>query len=132
MNKVNLSRSDWTEIYNALESKKTSPAVGGDVKWIRQLESIQRRIGPDGTRALKCGVKNAGEQWYTVALALPRPSSKLERYAWSFRATAKRAVEIAKSDFIHQLEDPDVKPEDVVVVGLFAGKLNNSVLRLKL
>lgn len=43
-----LTPSDWTGIYYALEFKLTSPAVVGDARFTKQLETIMQTIGPDG------------------------------------------------------------------------------------
>jgi hypothetical protein len=48
-----LTRSDWVEIYYAVEFKLTSPAVVKDAAWIRHLKSILAKIGPDGRKAFE-------------------------------------------------------------------------------
>jgi hypothetical protein len=49
-----LTKSDWMEIYYAVKYKKeTSPATFGDSRWIKQLDSIMKKIGPDGENMTK-------------------------------------------------------------------------------
>jgi len=55
---VVLTRSDWTEIYYALEWKRDgSAAVKGDKRWTKQLNHILSVIGPDGDQAAERGVE---------------------------------------------------------------------------
>lgn len=63
---ISLTREDWCEIYNALETKllalrqgKYGPEdePGQDARWIAHLEAIKRKIGPDGDRAARKGVE---------------------------------------------------------------------------
>lgn len=51
-----LTKSDWTEVFYALYSKEQGATVDGDKRWIKQLQSIRRKIGVDGETAAKLGV----------------------------------------------------------------------------
>jgi hypothetical protein len=62
---IRLTREDWCEIYYALELKSRAvkqgafgaeEAPGQDGKWAAHLETIMRKIGPDGGKAAIQGV----------------------------------------------------------------------------
>jgi len=63
---ITLTREDWCEIYNALETKslalregKYSPEdrQGQDAEWIADIDALKRMIGPDGANAAHEGVE---------------------------------------------------------------------------
>jgi hypothetical protein len=65
---VSLTRSDWIEIYYALDTKATmikrgdygpQGHPGDDRRWVTHLRSIMRQIGRDGCVAAARGVKRA-------------------------------------------------------------------------
>jgi hypothetical protein len=65
---VKLTEAEGREIYYALESKVMQLRegrygeqfkVGEDARWMRHLNSIRRRIGIDGCRALAEGVRRS-------------------------------------------------------------------------
>src|SRR6202040_2364669 len=65
---ISLTREDWSEIFYALESKAlavrqgqygSEDASGADSKWITHLDELRRRIGPDGAKASREGVRPA-------------------------------------------------------------------------
>lgn len=127
MNKINLNRQDWIEIFYALESKISSGI--GDGPWRAHLEAIKKKIGPDGYRAFKLGVASKPDDWWTVALAWSEDLSgkQLHRYVESAGGGMSRAIDFAKSGFIRALEDASIRHDDIVVVGVFKGKPDNKL-----
>ncbi len=127
---TNLSKSDWAEVYNALLSKTTSPAVVGDKKWIAQLESIMRRIGPDGTRAFKKGVSPEPGHW-TVVLLLP--DTHTDNYGQDTAVyvikndSMVKAVELARFKLKRRLKDPDLDMDNIFVISVFSGEHKDKV-----
>ncbi len=62
---ISLTREDWSEIYNALETKslalrqgkyRPEDTPGQDAEWIAHLEAVKQTIGPDGATAVQRGV----------------------------------------------------------------------------
>jgi hypothetical protein len=69
MEPVQLTKEDWVEIYYSVESKAKRVLAGeyGDTtsskrKWVKHLESIMKKIGPDGEEAVKNGVESLGDE----------------------------------------------------------------------
>jgi hypothetical protein len=63
---ISLTRGDWSEIYYALELKSRAlkrgkygvqDYMGQDVDWVRHLDNIIEKIGPDGRLAARGGVE---------------------------------------------------------------------------
>ncbi len=127
---TNLSKSDWAEVYNALLSKTTSPAVDGDKEWVAQLESIMRRIGPDGERAFKNGVRQKRDKW-TIVLLLP--DTHTDSYGQDTAVYAikndsmVRAVELARFKLKQRLKDPDLNVDNIFVISVFSGEHEDKV-----
>lgn len=129
MSKINLKREDWAEIFFALESKAVAAVVANDRKHVEHLNNIIKKIGPDGARAFKRGVASKDDDWWTVALALDSEFADFERFVDSARGDMCRAVDAVRSAFIRRLEDPSIKPEEITIVGIFKGRLDNKLER---
>jgi len=65
---IGLTREDWCEIYNALETKSqalrrgrysSEDKPGQDAEWIAHLETLKKTIGPDGAAAANQGVERS-------------------------------------------------------------------------
>jgi hypothetical protein len=65
---ISLTREDWCEIYYALELKSrelrkgkygNEDYMGQDTEWVTHLDSIIKKIGPDGRLAARNGVKRS-------------------------------------------------------------------------
>ena len=65
---IGLTREDWCEIYNALETKSLAlrqgkyslqDKSGQDAEWIAHLETLKQTIGPDGAAAAHQGVERS-------------------------------------------------------------------------
>lgn len=127
---INLSRSDWAEVYNALLSKSTSPAVGDDKKWKAKLSSIMRRIGPDGERAFNNGVRQKRDKW-TIVLLLP--DTHTDNYGQDTAVyqikndSMTRAVDIARFKLKQRLKDPDLDVDNIFVISVFSGEHEDKV-----
>lgn len=131
--KVNLTQSDWEEIWNAVQSKKTSPAVGDEKKWKQQLDTILKKLGPDGERAFKHGTVGRHDDWWTVILLYPDYAADnfgQDTYTNSARGNIATAVDIVRSMAVRHVENPDIKHDDLHVINVFKGKHNGRVVDL--
>lgn len=54
---IQLSKSDWEEIFEALGYKSAYSCASDDPVWQTQFEEIKRKIGPDGETAYLEGVE---------------------------------------------------------------------------
>lgn len=128
---INLTKEDWMEIYYAIKFKRdNSAAVSGDKRWIKQLDQILKKIGPDGTRAIKKGISKRSN-FYTIILLIPQSHAEVfgeDTYYCTVKASSMTtAVEQARLKARLYIKDPDIDTSKLVVLGLFKGKLKDLV-----
>lgn len=130
--KINLTQSDWVEIWNAVQSKKTSPAVDGDKRWIKQLDNILKKLGPDGERAFKYGVVSKHDNWWTAVILYPDyavDNYGQDTFTGSARGSITSAIDLIKSAAIRHIER-QMEHDDLFVINVFKGKLDGRKLTL--
>jgi hypothetical protein len=127
MKHVELSTSDWAEVFAALQSKRDHSAVTeGDIEWQAQLKKIITRIGPDGCDAAKRGVKSCRLDDWTVVIRIP--AAHVANYGRDTAIvfingrTILKAVTNARRFIIRKLNDPDLKMDELDVIGVFVGR----------
>lgn len=125
-----LYRTDWAEIYAALDFKLGhSPAVVDDQKWKDHLAMIMRKLGPDGQHAYSSGVAPAiKDDWWTVLLLWPDTATDnfgQDTYLGFVRASRPEfAVYAAKKAAKASMDppDPEFNTDDLFVISVFKGR----------
>jgi hypothetical protein len=127
MKAIQLTASDWAEIFAALLFKRDhSPATTGDARWQEQLSKILRRIGPDGCEAARRGVRSSRHDEWTVILLLP--DTHTDNFGQDTEVvhvngrTMLKAVRNARRRIITKLNDPDLKEDDLFIISVFNGR----------
>lgn len=126
---INITKQDWAEIYYAIKFKRDrSPVVDCD----KHLDKILKKIGPDGTRAIKTGISKR-DDWWTVILLYPdycaNNFGQDTYYTWVEADSLTRAVDKARSKCRNSNKDPDMKSGDLFVISVLKGKHKDSVGR---